>query len=367
MAKLEWDDALAIGQKPLSADDLDDLMKDFGADLEENIEAETPPEAPNIEDVLADDVDLGDYLTTEEVKPTLEIRPITDPKAEPKVIEREPLLSLDDLTAVTEKTKEPAVTEEPAVDKKEVKKAEPKKPEPKKAESAEEQTKAEEQKKPKAEEPVKNLTQWENSPSRCPVCGAKMSEKYCPVCRHRSGEETLLESKEGMKKFVKITEIQVKDAPMPCNRNVVRFVDGKYELIGMATVPVEVIDVTETEASLLRIDHALKVKGVSGDDRKMSLEYELEHEDEVKKLFGKGVAELNDMSEAELLGMDERLAGLENIDKLTTLPKEVLEILAGIVKDTGIKAVPDRAIDELKVLQDVSERNILMILLKGVA
>ena len=163
MAKLEWDDALAIGQKPLSADDLDDLMKDFGADLEENIEAEAPPEAPNIEDVLADDVDLGDYLTTEEVKPTLEIRPITDPKAEPKVIEREPLLSLDDLTAVTEKVKEPAV------EKKEVKKAEPKKPEPKKAE---------EQKKPKAEEPVKNLTQWENSPSRCPVCGAKMSEKY---------------------------------------------------------------------------------------------------------------------------------------------------------------------------------------------
>ena len=112
------------------------------------------------------------------------------------------LLVLNVLILVTEKVKEPTVTE--AVDKKEVKKAEPKKPEPKKAESAEEQTKAEEQKKPKAEEPVKNLTQWENSPSRCPVCGAKMSEKYCPVCRHRSGEETLLESKEGMKKFVKI-------------------------------------------------------------------------------------------------------------------------------------------------------------------
>lgn len=395
-AKLQWDDALTLGKQDAPKDASIEDLEELSALFDETPKQEQKSEAKVTSEELDKLLDDAFATATETVEVSVPNKP-EEVKKESGISDSE----LDELLAdmVSEETpkeevKEESVTEEEPVVVEVVQTQEPEKPQQDETEKVQDEVQVEETKpeekveevteepktvevpvvepeepavevvseeptveEPAVEEPVeeaKEETATVKDETLCPACGNKTTELLCGRCGFRRGNKTFLERVTGETKYISPQKLIMKN-PILCNENIVRPVDGGYELIGYAPIKVKIAQLSDDEADILQIDHAVKTQPLSDEDKANAYKYESEKIDVIKNLFGiESVAELNNISESEMAKI------------LKKLPEKTQEILDKILKETDIKDIPDSVFDALANLNNPSERDVLMTLLKGI-
>lgn len=184
--------------------------------------------------------------------------------------------------------------------------------------------------------------------------------------------QPILKTINGTYKRVNINEITMPKTAVQTDELVVREVNGKYEIIGVAPIEVKVVQANNEETTIMMLDYIDKTKGLPEKNKLNLYKYELQKSDVVEKLSGKTPAALNGFGEAEFANMV--LKG--NIDaNLKVLPPDALleasklsadmqKVLGNIVKKVGTKNITAAAIKSLAGVQ-ANETAVLMKLLQA--
>ena len=162
--------------------------------------------------------------------------------------------------------------------------------------------------------------------------------------------QTLLQQMASEKEFenVQIAELYATTQPEGTISDVIvarRLEDGKIDVIVGGNVPMKIIDVTDEEAELLRIDDELKTKKLTIMERAKRINRESELEKEIKKLFDvKNVSELNGITKAEVKQYVSVYKGLGDDFEEFDITLETASELSGLTKKDQ-KLVAETAID----------------------
>ena len=184
--------------------------------------------------------------------------------------------------------------------------------------------------------------------------------------------KSLLEDKYGVYKSIRITELSFSKSAVPTDEIIVRKKGDKYELIGVGNIEVKVIEGSDQEISLMRLDHLVKHDLIPEEKKLEIYKYEMKNSELIQTLTGRSPAELNGVTDDYFASMvvrdnvDAKLRSLPTaaVIEAAKLPKDVQKILGEIVAQIGPSKITENSIKALNGVK-ADKAAILMRLLEA--